>query len=461
MTGLAKDLVGAAAFSAVFLVVLAVVETWRRSGKGKPEWTRKTVHLVGGLMALVLPILITSPWVILALCGTLCALLVFSRRTGVLKSVHGVDRPTRGVEFYPLAVFLVFVLSEGRYWLYVGSLLVLAVADTLAALIGGRYGAIRYQIETDSKSLEGSLFFFLSAFVVMYLPMAMLSDLSRTTSLLSALLVAVIVTGFEAVSLRGSDNLFVPIGVCVILSKLTSKPVSEIVYQILSLALISAGVTMVVRRARSFNVGGTILFLLFVYGAWSLGSELWALPVLAAFAAYMAAWLVWPLDPALDPLVRVRLMFRAIAVPTLLLVIGNMFEAGSTMYAPFLVAMAAVLSFILLNHRLMAKPGDSARRAGVAAQAAVISSVIVLIPPWLILRNIRAVAVLTCAGIVLAAALVNQVLLGREPELDREHRWSAGRILLTLAAAMLVLSLESGGLLAPWEVIETVGLRPF
>ncbi|MFH0952925.1 MAG: hypothetical protein V1873_01200 [Verrucomicrobiota bacterium] len=461
MTGFQKDLVGAAIFSAAFVLVLVAAELWRRSGKARPEWSRKLVHLVGGLLSLVLPLLVASPWVVLALCATMFAVLLVGRRTGSLQSLHGVARPTRGVEYYPLAVFLVFFLSEGRYWLYVSSLLVLAVADAFAALVGSRYGSIRYQVETEYKTLEGSVFFLISAFLAMHLPMLLLTDLPRATCVLAALLVAAIVTGFEAISLHGADNLFVPIGVCVILSKITSKPVSEIVYQIVSLALISTGVGVVVHRVRSFNVGGTILFLLFVYGAWSLGSELWALPVLAAFAAYMVAWFAWPVDSAKDLAVRVRLMFHAIVVPTLILVVGNTVQAGSTMYAPFLVAMATVLSFILLNHRLMAGLGGGVSRAGFAAKTALVSSAVVLVPPWCILANIHAGILLVYAAVVLAAALVNHLLIGREPRLGSEQRWSAARILLTLVAAGAVLLMELAGVLPLWNVIETVGLRPF
>ena len=122
------------------------------------------------------------------------------------------------------------------------------------------------------------------AFLAIHLPTLLLTDLPRPVCVLAALLVAALVTGFEAISLEGADNLFVPLAVVVILGKITTKPLSEVVFQNLSLLAICLAVGLVVWRFRSFNVGGAITFILFAYGTWSLGSWVWALPVFVGFA---------------------------------------------------------------------------------------------------------------------------------------------------------------------------------
>ena len=60
-------------------------------------------------------------------------------------------RKSRGAEYYPLSVFLVFVMTPGRPWLYLAAVLVLAVGDAFAALIGSRYGVIRYEVEDETQ----------------------------------------------------------------------------------------------------------------------------------------------------------------------------------------------------------------------------------------------------------------------------------------------------------------------
>ena len=182
------------------------------------------------------------------------------------------------------------------------------------------------------------------------------------------MLVAVLVTGFEAIALCGADNLFVPLGVCVILSKITSKPLAEIVYQNLSLLGITGAVSLLAWRVRAFNTGGAIVLLLFVYGTWSLGSELWAAPVVAALLLYLGAWLVFPGPPGGGIPVRVRLVFRAVLVPLLLLVTGNMLFCGDLLYVPFVGAVATALGISLWNHVMERNPTmGNGRRAGLSA----------------------------------------------------------------------------------------------
>ena len=135
--------------------------------------------------------------------ATLAAVFALAARTDLLPSLHDVERKSRGVEYYPLAVALTFFLTQGRPWLYLAALLVLAIGDASAALVGSRYGRIRYEVEQSEKSLEGSAVFLLVAFLAIHLPMLLMTDLPRPICVLAALLVAILVTGFEAISLEG------------------------------------------------------------------------------------------------------------------------------------------------------------------------------------------------------------------------------------------------------------------
>src|SRR5262245_11059504 len=145
----------------------------------------------------------------------LSAIFWSAHRLGRLASLHGVERRSRGVEYYPLVVYALFVLTRTQPWLYVASLLTLAVSDALAALIGTRYGRVRYGVDGESKSLEGSLAFLVATCLVVELPLVLWNDPSLPgppSCALAALLTSALVTGFEAVSLGGRDNLWVPLG---------------------------------------------------------------------------------------------------------------------------------------------------------------------------------------------------------------------------------------------------------
>lgn len=353
----ASDIRAACILGLAFLALLAIAEAWSRLGNGKPEWTRKLVHVCGGLACLLFPFVMTSPWTVLLFAASITVILVAGAETRWLQSLHRVKRRSRGSEYFPISVFLVFILSQERPWLYVASMLVLTVADAFAALIGMRYGKIRYEVEEETKSLEGSLAFGMIAFAAIAIPLVTMTDLPLSVCLLSALLVAAVVTGFEAVCLTGTDNLFVPIGVCVILSKITTKPLNEIIYQNASMALMLAVIVWLSWRARALNIGGALTLALFAYGAWSLGSEWWAVPALTGFAVYIAACVLKPLNEAL----RVRTVFRAVTIPLALLVAANMLNLKQALYAPFVASLTVVLFLSIRNHLLA--PGEEAERA--------------------------------------------------------------------------------------------------
>ena len=436
---------GIALVAAGFLGLIAAAELWSRLGGARPESSRKLVHVGGGLLCLTLPWLVSSPWSVLVLAAASTAVLALGRRGGRLRGLHRVERRTLGSEYYPLAVFLAFLVSEGRAWLFVCGILVLALADAGAALVGTRHGRYRYSVEERDKSVEGSLAFLAVAFAAVTGPMLLMTGYAPALILVAALQVALLMTGLEAISLDGSDNVFVPVGVCVILSKIVSHSLAEAVYQCASLLVLAALVVWLVRRVRTFNAGGTIAFLLFVYAAWSMGSELWALPVLAGFLLYAGACVIVPRPAGEAPEVRVRLVFRAVLAPFMLLTIGNMFRIGPLFYVPFLGTCACVLAITLWNHvggptggTALALPGRIAATAAVgSAAAAVVLALPLLLSP--LLSGFAAAGV--GATVALASAVNGTVQRGRSPADDP---WGGLQIGLAFATGGLLLLLEGG-----------------
>ena len=443
-----SDLRGALILGSAFLSLIVIAELWRRLGHPKPEHTRKLVHLGGGVACLFFPFLIDSPWVVLAMALPLTILFVAGSKLGFLKSLHGVERKSRGAEYYPLAVFLVFVLTRGRPWLYLAAVLVLALADAFAALIGSRYGAIRYRVENEEKSLEGSLVFLVIAFLAIHLPVLLMTDLPRPVCVLAALLVAALVTGFEAISLEGADNLFVPVAVVVILGKITTKPLSEVVFQNLSLLAICLGVALLVWRVRTLNVGGAITFILFAYGTWSLGNWLWALPAFLGFLGYLGAWHHFA-PPRHAAGVRVRTVSRALLPPFAMLALANGLRSPE-LYGPYMAASAAVFAFALDTGVFRLERVRGLPRVVAAFGLGLLSTVFTALVPWLLLRE-SPFALLSLGVVVMVVSLINAAIELRGPADDRPREWTAWRFALTFVAAGAVLLLQWAGWAPLWD----------
>ena len=444
------DLRGAAILSAVFLALLVAAELWRRLGSPKPEWTRKLVHLGGGVACLFFPFLVQSPWVVLAMALPLTAIFVLGGKFGFLQSLHGVGRKSRGAEYYPLSVFLVFVMTQGRPWLYLAAVLVLAVADAFAALIGSRYGVIRYEVEDEHKSLEGSLVFLVLAFLAVHLPVLLLTDLPRPVCVLAALLVAILVTGFEAISLQGADNLFIPLAVVVILGKITTKPLGEVIFQNLSLLAMCLAFGIAVWRARSFNVGGAIAFILFAYGTWSLGNWRWALPVFLGFAGYLLLWRRYA-PPGHGSGIKVRTITRALLPPFAMLILANSLGRYGEFYGPYLAASAAVIAFSLDTGVFRLERFGSGVRELLAVAMGLFAWILVVILPWLLQSDPRPAQIAVVLAVAMAVSLINVTLELRGAIPRRPREWTAVRFLLSFVAAAAVLLLQALGLVPAWD----------
>jgi phytol kinase len=115
-----------------------------------------------------------------------------------------------------LAVGLLWWLSGGEALLF--SVPVLALADAVAALIGVRYGTVRYKTHDGFKSAEGSIAFFAVAFLSVHVPVLLAGVTGRAESLLLASIVGLLVMLIESIFWRGLDNMFVPLGAFAFLS---------------------------------------------------------------------------------------------------------------------------------------------------------------------------------------------------------------------------------------------------
>jgi dolichol kinase len=450
-----RDVLVAAAAGGGFLGLVGTAELVRRSTRASAEATRKLVHVSGGLACLALPFLIDSHWVVLGLALALSTLFWVAHHRGRLRSLHGVERTSRGVEYFPIVVYALFVLTDGQPWLYVCALLTLAVSDALAALIGTRYGRLRYEVDGDSKSLEGSLAFLVATFLVVELPLVLWDDPSlppTASRVLAALLTAALVTGFEAVSLAGRDNLWVPLGTYFVLAKILRQPFDEIVAQNVSLGVIALAIGLSAAWAHTFNVGGGILFVLWAYACWSLGSFDWALPVFTGFVAFLA---LRPLSRTIAP-AKVRAVLFALLPPIVLLLAANLSlatrwsDAYPFLYGPFLAAGVLVLVQLAWSRLLGRWRFHGGRRTLFALGTSMAFAATVALPAWLVQEDVALHPLLVVLAIALAGGFAFDRTLDHDPSSAPPRRPRAN-IAITSGAAIVALLIQALGLAPSWN----------
>lgn len=348
MIDIQKEVITALIVAGIYILIFLIGETVRRFIPSNAEVSRKTVHLLGGLTALSFPYLFVSHWTVLALSVGFCAIMLITKRKGILKSVHDVERKSLGGLYYPLAVYLIFLLSSTKPVIYFISILVMAVSDTMAALVGGKYGVIKFDVEGSLKSLEGSIAFLFVTFLCIHLPLLLLTNIGRTESVLIAFIIALLVTGFEAISLSGSDNIIVPFGTYFILAKFIKQPLNVVVWQTeILLMLIAVGLIMYI-RPRLLKTSGLIAMIMLNYAALSLCNYYWFLPLFLAQILYYLLILSFVHYEGKEKVAsfQVKVLLYIGIIPTFFLFVANTQKDHMYVYLPYLTSITAQLAII-------------------------------------------------------------------------------------------------------------------
>ncbi len=276
--GWGGEVLRAALLALGFAGVVAGTELWYRRCRPPVEWTRKTLHVAFGLAAAALPWVLRSHWTFLVLAGVIASVLAWARRRRLLPSLFDVERQSYGEIYFPLGLYLLFLVAAGHRVFYLVSLIMLVICDALAAVLGESYGRHRYTVHRDQRSLEGSAVFLFTAFLGTHLPLLLLTHIDRGTSVIISLQLALIVTAF----------LVLPLITYFLLVKLTPRSSAAIGIQLLVQIGILAAMLLLARRTRYLSFSGAVAAHLVLYGAFSLGGPAWLVAPALALAVLVA-----------------------------------------------------------------------------------------------------------------------------------------------------------------------------
>jgi phytol kinase len=151
---------GMALMLAALGVWMAVLRAYQSAAGPHPEVVRKLMHVGMGLTVLVFPWVFHEVWPVVAVAVLSLALLAAVRLVSGLRQrlgsvLGGVARKSLGEFYFAVSVAALFALSRGRPYaniLYCVPILVLALADAVAALIGLRYGQFQYATVDGKKT---------------------------------------------------------------------------------------------------------------------------------------------------------------------------------------------------------------------------------------------------------------------------------------------------------------------
>lgn len=196
---------------------------------------RKMVHLLAGLVVLIVPFFILPLHAVL-IALVMTVVVYFSSRDSSVKQLQelyesiGEEAEERvgrlqGPFHYSVSITLLIALfvvfAPDRLYFPICGILIMIVSDTFASLVGKKYGRIKIALAYtgSQRTLEGSLVFFLSAFLLCFAAfylfglLTLVSQQALTINLvvLYSLITALAGTLVELLSPSTYDDLTVPI----------------------------------------------------------------------------------------------------------------------------------------------------------------------------------------------------------------------------------------------------------
>jgi dolichol kinase len=173
----------------------------------KKEFFRKSVHT---LLALCFVFIAPYAQKELLIYSALLLFVIFLMLR-MVRFFHFVKTPrvSYGELFFALGILIAVQLSWPNIALFQLAILVLAFSDPVAALVGIPFGKHTYTILDEKRSLEGST----ACLIVTVLLLIIFG-----VPLIPSIIISVVVATMEAFSLRGSDNLMLPISVILLMS---------------------------------------------------------------------------------------------------------------------------------------------------------------------------------------------------------------------------------------------------
>ncbi|MEL7589076.1 MAG: phosphatidate cytidylyltransferase [Prolixibacteraceae bacterium] len=220
-------MVNTAVLAFVYLLGISILlifnELNYRRLKIKGEITRKFAHFTATLATVPFPYIFSSHWYVLILAAIFFITLFITQYSKQLKSIHDIERKSVGSYLLPVSIYLTFLISSlsGNKFLFILPMLILAVCDPMAAILGmsttKNNGKIKlFGIKTN-KTVIGTSAFLVTSFVISLIALYFHRGVFDLKTFWLAVAVAVTGSLAELIGWRGSDNLSIPLGVVLIL----------------------------------------------------------------------------------------------------------------------------------------------------------------------------------------------------------------------------------------------------
>ena len=208
----------------VYIYVIVIFVISELVLKTRPEVSRKFLHIMVGNMIFAMPFF-SDPWVMVwFLTLPITIALFFLTEYSPVKIENSVTESGHalGLFFYAaiwtflIAIFTIIApAGDPKYYIWIVALAIVPMVygDGFAALIGQKFGKIKFTVFGGTKSLEGSLTMFVVTTVMSVFVWMVFASIGCTMpefNIVNIIAISAVATLCEAFSYGGIDNLTVP-----------------------------------------------------------------------------------------------------------------------------------------------------------------------------------------------------------------------------------------------------------
>ena len=199
----------------VYVYVIAIFIIAEKVLKSRPEFSRKFLHIMVGNMIFAMPFF-SNPWVMiigLTLPASIGTFLLTEYSPIKIENSMTESGHALGLFFYSAIWTILLIVFGNSLWIVALAIVPLVYGDGFAALIGIKFGKVKFSVFGSTKSLEGSLSMFVVTSVMSVFVWMVFTSIGYAMpefNIVYILLISAVATLCEAFSYGGIDNLTVP-----------------------------------------------------------------------------------------------------------------------------------------------------------------------------------------------------------------------------------------------------------
>ncbi len=199
----------------VYVYVIAIFIIAEKVLKSRPEFSRKFLHIMVGNMIFAMPFF-SNPWVMiigLTLPASIGTFLLTEYSPIKIENSMTESGHALGLFFYSAIWTILLVIFGNQLWIVALAIVPLVYGDGFAALIGIKFGKVKFSIFGSTKSLEGSLSMFVVTSVMSVFVWMVFTSIGYAMpefNIVYIIGISAVATICEAFSYGGIDNLTVP-----------------------------------------------------------------------------------------------------------------------------------------------------------------------------------------------------------------------------------------------------------